>query len=325
MPKKWKRLYNEDCITGAKKYIKDDSVDLIITDPPYGINGDSFGKHYNRDNNQVLKGYKEVSNEEYPDFTRRWIKQAERVLRPGGSIYIISGYSQLVHILNALQENPTLKEINHLIWSYNFGVYTKKKFVSSHYHILYYVKKGGEKTFNTYSRYGHTEKDKDKKSENYKDRIDVFDIPKNFERGKKKVINKLPEELITKLVQYSSNEGDVVCDFFLGGFTTATVALKLNRKIVGFEKSKSIFKHFSKRVTKALIGSGIDELRIPDLSFPSNQGKKWTTDDIEYLLKHFDSLYPDKYGKLASIKIIMEKMGRGYFSILNALKKHANY
>ena len=322
MPKKWKRLYNEDCITGAKKYIKDDSVDLIITDPPYGINGESFDKHYNRDDKHVLKGYIEVSKGEYPEFSRRWIKQAERVLRPGGSIYIISGYSQLVHILNVLQKTDKLEEINHIIWQYNFGVYTKKKFVSSHYHILYYAKKGGERTFNTYSRYGHTEKDEDQKSENYRDRIDVFEIPRLFEPGKKKVINKLPEELITKLIQYSSNEKDVVCDFFLGGFTTAKVALKLNRKIIGFEKSKSIFNYYNKRINDDLKGTGIDDLRVPDTSYPANQGKKWNNVDIEDLKKRFNNLYPEKFGKIASIKIIMEEMGRGYFSILNALKKY---
>ena len=39
-------FYNEDCITGAPKYIDDNSVDLIITDPPYGIKGDKLDKHY---------------------------------------------------------------------------------------------------------------------------------------------------------------------------------------------------------------------------------------------------------------------------------------
>lgn len=322
MTKKWKRLYNQDCIVGAKDKIKNESVDLIITDPPYGINGGSFEKHYNRDDKHVLNGYVEVTKNEYPDFSLRWIKQAERILRPGGSLYIISGYSQLVHILNALA-STSLIEVNHLIWKYNFGVYTRNKYVSSHYHILYYTKKGGERTFNAYSRYGHTEKDEDLKSENYKDRIDVFDIPKVFERGKKKVINKLPETLITKLIQYSSNEGDVICDFFLGGFTTATVALKLNRRIIGFEISKTIFNYYNKRVTEDLKGKGLNNLRIPDKAFPINQGKRWEEEDINHLLKIYKSLYPDKFGKIVSIKIIMDEMGRGYFSVLNALKKYS--
>ena len=56
-----------------------------------------------------------------------------------------------------------------------------------------------------------------------------------------KNINKLPEELVKKMIQYSSNEGDLVCDFFLGNFTTAVVSKKLNRVPMGFELNKHAF------------------------------------------------------------------------------------
>ncbi|MFY9508297.1 MAG: site-specific DNA-methyltransferase, partial [Candidatus Methanoculleus thermohydrogenotrophicum] len=51
------RFYNEDCVAGAKKHLAADSVDLIITDPPYGINGDELHQHYNRDEEFVVEGY----------------------------------------------------------------------------------------------------------------------------------------------------------------------------------------------------------------------------------------------------------------------------
>jgi len=44
-------------------------------------------KHYNRDESNVINGYVEISAKEYPEFSLKWIKEAERVLRPGGSIY----------------------------------------------------------------------------------------------------------------------------------------------------------------------------------------------------------------------------------------------
>ncbi len=47
-------FYNIDCIEGAKKYLKDNSIDLIITDPPYGIEGDKLHSHYNRDESKVI-------------------------------------------------------------------------------------------------------------------------------------------------------------------------------------------------------------------------------------------------------------------------------
>ncbi|MCH8272322.1 MAG: hypothetical protein IIB41_03600 [Candidatus Marinimicrobia bacterium] len=73
---------------------------------------------------------------------------------------------------------------------------------------------------------------------------------------------------------------------------------------------------------KKLKGKGINNLRVPDTTFPVNQGKRWNAKDIQNLRTFYANFYPEKYGKIASIKIIMEEMGRGYFSILNALKKY---
>ena len=149
-------FYNEDCITGARTHIPDGSVDLIICDPPYGIDGADLDKHYSRNEGFVVDGYVDVPGSEYAGFSSDWIKEASRILRPGGSIYIVSGYTNLHHILNALHSTD-LTEVNHIIWKYNFGVFTSKKYVSSHYHILYWRKPGGTPTFNTYCRFGDSE------------------------------------------------------------------------------------------------------------------------------------------------------------------------
>jgi site-specific DNA-methyltransferase (adenine-specific) len=90
------QFFNEDCIEGSIKHIKDNFVDLIITDPPYGIEGHTLHKHYNRKEEYVLDGYIEIPKHEYAKFSENWIKQAERILRPGGSIYIVSGYTNQI-------------------------------------------------------------------------------------------------------------------------------------------------------------------------------------------------------------------------------------
>jgi site-specific DNA-methyltransferase (adenine-specific) len=232
--------YNIDCIEGAKKYLQNNSVDLIITDPPYGINGDKLDKHYNRNENNVIDGYVEVPEKEYPQFSINWIKEAERVLRPGGSIYIVSGYSNLRHILNALAETQ-LKERNHIIWKYNFGVYTSKKYISSHYHILFYTKPSGEITFNKNAFFNDNEKKENGGSMNYADREDVWIINREYKPGQIKNKNQLPTTLLKKMILYSSNPNDMVCDFFLGSFSTAKVALSLGRRACGFELNKNAF------------------------------------------------------------------------------------
>ena len=233
-------FYNENCISGAKKHLKDNVIDLIICDPPFGISGDKLETQYNRNDSNVLDGYVEISESDYPWFSMQWIKEAERVLRPGGSLYIVSGYSNLRHILNALS-NTNLKEINHIIWKYNFGVYTKKKYISSHYHILYCAKQGGDVTFNKNAFFADCEKAQNGGSLNYIDREDVWTINREYKPGQIKNKNELPKSLLTKMILYSSGKNDMVCDFFLGSFSTAKVAIGLGRNACGFEINKTAF------------------------------------------------------------------------------------
>lgn len=238
------RLYNEDCITGAKKHILNKSVDLIICDPPFGINEGKFKSQYNRKSENIISGYCEAPND-YFEFSKNWIGEAKRILRDDGSMYIISGWSELRHILNAI-ECHQLSVINHLIWKYNFGLYTQRKYVSSHYHIIFLKK--SEKSnyyFNPSCRFSRGERTITDGSIQYQDLEDVWTIRKEFQRGRIKNINKLPDELVKKMIQYSSAPGHTVCDLFMGNFTTAKVAISLNRNVVGFEINVNAYNAFT--------------------------------------------------------------------------------
>ena len=313
-------FFNEDCIEGCKRHIPDNSVNLIVTDPPYGIGGDKIHKHYNRKEEFVIDGYIEVPAEEYPEFSRSWISQAHRILRPGGSIYIVSGYTNLIHILNALRETPLL-EVNHIIWKYNFGVYTRSKYVSSHYHILYYIKPGGQVTFNTYCRYGQDESVNGGGSLNYQDREDVWPINKEYKPGKAKNKNELPRELLTKIIQYSSNEGDLVFDMFLGSFSTAKTAIGLGRRAGGFEKSATAFKHQMEEIAKVTPGSLLPGLRVPQEKLILNQHKAWDDEDKSALWDRYTSLIAQRNTKKRAIEILCEEFGRGRWSIIKLLDR----
>jgi site-specific DNA-methyltransferase (adenine-specific) len=312
------KIYNIDCIEGAQKYLADNSIDLIITDPPYGISGDTLHKHYHRKESNVISGYVEVKQSEYFDFSLRWIKDAERVLKPGGSMYIVSGYSNLIDILNALRQTK-LQEVNHLIWKYNFGVYTTKKYVSSHYHILYYTKPRGEVTFNTFSRYNSDDKNSKNGSLNYLDREDVWIINREFKPGKIKNKNELPYELLIKFMQYSSNENDLICDFFMGGFSTAKTAIGLNRQITGFEINPQSFDHHYDELQKLTPGFLFDSIKTGRNNQPKNQGKSWSPEEIVTLENRFKELYSVHKNKKKSIEILQKEFSRGYFSILNKI------
>jgi site-specific DNA-methyltransferase (adenine-specific) len=314
--------YNGDCIEGCRDYVSDGSIDIIITDPPYGIAGDELHQHYNRNEAFVVDGYVEVPAEEYEEFSQGWIKEAARILRPNGSIYIVSGYTNLIHILNALKSTD-LQEVNHIIWKYNFGVHTRRKYVSSHYHILYYEKPGpGKRTFFFNSRYGQSEKAENGGSLNYQDREDVWIINREYKPGQKKNKNELPSKLLKKMIQYSSNEGDLVCDLFMGGFSTARVAIGLNRRFVGFELSQAIYNEKVEEMRSVKAGDLLGTLREPQKDGLFAQGKPWTEEEVASVLARYDGLRSTKKSKAACVQIMTEEFGRGRFSIEKVLKEH---
>jgi site-specific DNA-methyltransferase (adenine-specific) len=222
-----------------KDHVEDGSVDLIFTDPPYGIDGDQLDVHYHRDESHVVPGYIDVPLSQYAEFSQDWITECARVLRPGGSIYIVSGYTNLHHVLNALH-GTDLQEINHIIAKYSFGVSTKKKWVSSHYHVLFWAKpeKGQQKRiFNTNVFYTD-------QKDSYHDRLTVQNMPRDYKPGQTKNKNQLSEDFIEKFIMYSSNRGDTVLDCFGGGLTTGRTALRWGRNFIGFELNKNAYDAF---------------------------------------------------------------------------------
>jgi site-specific DNA-methyltransferase (adenine-specific) len=249
-------VYNEDCIEGARKYIADHSIDLIVCDPPFGIGETSFQqRHYHR-RDLVIGGYVEAP-QDYARFSIDWIAECKRILKDDGSLYVVSGWTNLDHILNAVR-SLGMDVRNHIIWKYNFGVFTRKKFVSSHYHILHVIKhKKATPTFNTHSRFGPDDRTEAGGSCLYSDLEDVWFIPREYRRAQIKNCNKLPDALVRKILEYSSNEGDLVCDFFLGNFTTAMVAAKMGRRFVGFELNPEAYAYFLPRLREAEFGSDL--------------------------------------------------------------------
>lgn len=218
------KFWNEDSTKGAQRHIRSGSVDLVLTDPPYGIEGMTFDKHYNRDEKNVISGYVDVAAENYASFSDEWVEQVARMLKKGGVFICVSGYSHLNAIVQAAQRHG-LEERSHIIWKFPFGVWTTQKYVSSHYHILVYQKPGGSRKLNT------------KNLPNG----DVWKISKEYQRGKKKNINQLPTTLLKHLISMGSQKGDLVVDMFLGSFSTARVAKSMGRRVAGFELNTKAF------------------------------------------------------------------------------------
>lgn len=232
-------LFNQNCIEGMK-LIPENTVDLIITDPPFAINFKAKRANYNRDENNVLEGYNEIKQEDYYQFSYDWMKEAHRTLKNSGSMFVFSGWNNLRDILNALNDTKFIL-VNHIIWKYQFGVVTKNKFVSSHYHCLYVCKNEKERKFYRNSRF-------EDGSTRYRDMEDVWVMPREYWTGEKKTPTKLPTEVIRKIMQYSSTDGDLVLDPFLGSGQVAVVSKEMGRNYLGFEMVKEYFEFAQKRL-----------------------------------------------------------------------------
>jgi site-specific DNA-methyltransferase (adenine-specific) len=244
------RIYNMDCLDGMK-IMEDRCVDLVITDPPFAIEFKAKRANYNRTESRVLEGYSEVPREAYPEFTRAWMSQARRVLKPSGSMYVFSGWNNLRDILNALDELG-FTTVNHIIWKYQFGVVTKRRFVTSHYHCVYVCLDDKLRKFFPFSRFSREERDRNGRSLHYRDKEDVWVIKREYWNGDEKTPTKLPAELIRKILLYSSSEGDLVLDPFLGSGQVAVMSKTLSRKYVGFEVVKQYYELARKRLDTGL-------------------------------------------------------------------------
>ncbi len=237
-----------NCIK-AMQLLPHNKIDLIITDPPFAIDFKAKKANYNRTASRVMKGYNEIKPEDYYDFTFDWMSQARRILKESGSMYVFSGWNNLKDILMALDDTG-FTTINHVIWKYQFGVVTKKKFVTSHYHCLYVCKNEKKRKFYPFSRFKKTAKTKEGRSLHYRDKEDVWDIKREYWTGDEKTPTKLPAQLIEKMLQYSSKKGDVVFDPFLGSGQVAVLSKSLGRKYLGFEIVKEYYNFAKKRLDK---------------------------------------------------------------------------
>ncbi len=194
---------------------------LIIADPPFGISFNKSSHEYGAEEYDLYED--NFTPKTYFDFSKRWIQICYDALTATGSLYIISGWTNLEYILNAITKTE-FHILNHIIWHFSWGVYTKRRFATSHYHILLLVKNKNEYQF-------------------YKQNDgDVFFWPE-YNRGNdphriKGHPCQLPIVLLEKMIQTSSSPGDLVGDVFSGSGGTILAARLNHRDVIAFEIRK---------------------------------------------------------------------------------------
>lgn len=222
--------------------LETESVDMIFADPPYNIKKAEWDTF--------------ESQEQYVEWSLKWIQEAARVLKPTGSLYVC-GFSEILADLK-LPASRYFKGCRWLVWHYKNKANLGSDWGRSHESILHF-RKDRQFTLNVddvripygnhtlkYPEHPQADTSQYGKSGDGKDRLwwphpkgakprDVIEIPTTCNGMHEKTPHptQKPEELLRKLVLASSNMGDVIVDPFLGSGTTAVVAEQLHRKWKG--------------------------------------------------------------------------------------------
>ena len=230
------KVYNMDNLELLKQ-LPSNSIDLIYCDILYNT-----GKKF-KDYDDNLG-----TAEEAIEWYKPRLKEMKRVLKDTGSIYLQMDY-RLVHYMKVYMDKLFgIKNFrNHIIWSYKSGGASKQNFSRKHDDILFYTK-GKKYTFNIQKeksymahKYGFSNIEKfydEEKKQWYREAItrDVWDIDIVPNKSKAQRIyynTQKPKELLERIIKASSNEGDIVADFFCGSGTSLVVAKELGRNYIG--------------------------------------------------------------------------------------------
>ncbi len=235
------QIINGNCIDVLKNdWPKERKVDLVFADPPFGINFGTNNGYYNRDKNNVVGKYREVKQEDYQSFSAAWLEQAYRILKDNGLLWTVSGWTNN-HITRTEALHLGFNLVNEVIWKHNFATWNPSKFISTHYVLSLYAKNPNNYYFNPTCRFPIV-KGKGKNKENYADRLSVWEIPKEYRRGKEKTPNMLPYALVTKMLQYTTKKDFIILDLFLGSGIVGIAAYDLDCKYIGIELDEKIFR-----------------------------------------------------------------------------------
>lgn len=238
-----------DAVEELKK-LDEGSVDLIVTDPPYNLSKD-YGK--SRDSMETGR---------YLEFCRSWLKEAERILKPGGTLYVFMGMRYISYVYGILEQELGMAFNSWITWFYTQGIGKTRGFSPRHDDILMFTKGGREFVFD----------------------LDAVRVPQKYyrsvnnmrganpgnvwefshmhycNRNRKQHPTQKPEGLYERMILASSREGDLVVDPFAGSGTCLRVCQQLGRSCIGIDSNPEYVRMTKERLAEPFEGfDSIDE------------------------------------------------------------------
>jgi DNA modification methylase len=273
-----------------------ESMDLVIADPPYNL-----GKDYGH-------GKGALSADQYLDFSRAWLAQVNRVLRPGGTLYVFMGVRFISYIYAVLENELGLKFNSWITWHYTQGMGRKRGFSPRHEDILMFNKGGGAVFFDLDGvriPQKYYRKRNNMRGANPGD-VWEFSHVHYCQKNRQAHPTQKPEGLIERMVLGSSPRGGRVLDPFAGSGTTLRVCQQLGRHVLGMELNPDYLDLIKERLGQPFMGfDGLDPrlCRVPmDLRDPElrrdylKRHRQWFLKNHKDALASFEAAVLEAYG-----------------------------
>lgn len=243
--------------------LPDNFADLVFADPPYNL---QLGGALTRPDNSRVDGVDDEwdrfgSFAEYDAFTRAWLTEARRVLKPDGALWVIGSYHNIFRVGAALQDLGFWL-LNDIVWvkSNPMPNFRGTRFTNAHETLIWASKsKDSRPTFN-YSALKTANDDLQMRSDW------VLPLCTGNERlkgaaGAKAHPTQKPEALLYRVLLATTNPGDIVVDPFFGSGTTGATAKHLGRRFIGIEREPDYIAAAAKRIS-AVTPASADDLAV---------------------------------------------------------------
>ncbi len=264
------RLIRGDCIASMRA-LPDACIDMIFADPPYNL---QLGGDLNRPDGSHVDAVtddwdKFDSFAAYDAFTRDWLKEARRILKPSGTIWVIGSYHNIFRVGATLQDQG-FWILNDIIWrkANSMPNFKGTRFTNAHETLIWASQSEKAKyTFNY--RAMKTLNDELQMRSDWA--LPICGGQERLKKGGTKVHpTQKPEALLYRVMLACTKPGDVVLDPFFGTGTTGAVAKRLGRKWIGIEREDSYIEAALERIEAAL---PLDESAVAIMQTPRQAPK----------------------------------------------------
>ena len=246
------QILSGDCVA-AMRGLPDASVDLIFADPPYNL---QLGGDLNRPDGSHVDA---VTNDwdrfdsfaVYDSFTRDWLAEARRVLKPDGALWVIGSYHNIFRV-GAILQDIGFWILNDIVWrkSNPMPNFRGTRFTNAH-ETLIWASMGEKAKYHFNYRAMKTLNDELQMRSDWV--IPLCGGQERLKKGGTKVHpTQKPEALLYRVMLATTEKGDVVLDPFFGTGTTGAVAKRLGREWIGCERDDTYRAAALERIEAAL-------------------------------------------------------------------------